>query len=163
LRVADYTQNSENKAQVMKEFEEGHISLLFAMKCLDEGVDIPRTEVAIFCSSTGTPRQFIQRRGRVIRTHPHKEYARIYDLVVFPEKSDIFMGQSADSLERNFIKSELKRVVEFARLAQNYGSAMEACNEASMGFNVDVYALQDEIQGYEIQVYGSEDCEDEEK
>ena len=49
------------------------------MKCLDEGVDVPRTEIAIFCSSTGNPRQYVQRRGRVLRLHDDKEKAIIYD------------------------------------------------------------------------------------
>ena len=62
---------TERKA-ILQGFENGQINVLFAMKCLDEGVDIPRAEYGIFVSSTGNPRQFIQRRGRLLRKHPAK-------------------------------------------------------------------------------------------
>jgi superfamily II DNA or RNA helicase len=157
LRLAAYTQNSENKKETLVNFERGTINMLFAMKCLDEGVDIPRTELAIFCSSTGTPRQFVQRRGRVIRTHPEKEIATIHDLVVFPNRKGF--GQTS-ALESKFVKSELTRVVQFASLASNYNEAMDTCNEVAMKFDVDVYALQYELEQYEIDLYGSADFEE---
>ena len=75
--VAQYTSESEDKGNLLHSFENGKIDVLLSMKCLDEGVDIPRTEQAIFCSSTGNPRQFIQRRGRILRKHPEKKFARL--------------------------------------------------------------------------------------
>lgn len=71
------------------------------MKCLDEGVDIPRTEQAIFCSSTGNPRQFIQRRGRILRKHDEKRFAKIFDLVVIPKVAVHGLGYD---IERNLVK-----------------------------------------------------------
>ena len=58
------------------------------MKCLDEGVDIPQTALAFFCASTGNPKQFIQRRGRVLRQAEGKDFAIIHDLVVIPNLID---------------------------------------------------------------------------
>ena len=86
------------------------------MKCLDEGVDVPRSEMAIFCASTGNPRQFIQRRGRILRKHPDKHMAVIHDLVVVPE---INSEQENYAMERNLLQSELKRVHDFAILSEN--------------------------------------------
>lgn len=86
------------------------------MKCLDEGVDVPRSELAIFCSSTGNPRQFIQRRGRVLRTHPKKKMAVLHDLVVAPE---INPNSRSYRMERAMLKSELIRVKNFALLSDN--------------------------------------------
>ena len=63
----------EDAPKVLKSFADGDIDILLAMKCLDEGVDIPRAEHAIFCSSTGNPRQFVQRLGRVLRKSKGKE------------------------------------------------------------------------------------------
>jgi superfamily II DNA or RNA helicase len=83
-----YTSSSDGREFTLKCFMEGQIDVLLSMKCLDEGVDIPRTERAIFCSSTANPRQFIQRRGRILRQHPDKHFATIYDLVVVPHISD---------------------------------------------------------------------------
>ncbi|MDQ9831353.1 helicase-related protein, partial [Acinetobacter baumannii] len=67
---------------ILDQFANGEIEVLTSMKCLDEGVDVPRSEMAIFCASTGNPRQFIQRRGRILRKHPDKHMAVIHDLVV---------------------------------------------------------------------------------
>jgi superfamily II DNA or RNA helicase len=149
IKSAAYTQLTENRDEVMELFSSGNIDMLFAMKCLDEGVDIPRTELAIFCSSTGTPRQFIQRRGRVLRTHKDKPLARIHDLVVFPSKID---GEETSELEKKLIKSELVRVVHFASLALNYNAAMQICDSIGNNYGVSVYALE-----YELDLYGSED------
>lgn len=75
------------------------------MKCLDEGVDVPRSELAIFCASTGNPRQFIQRRGRILRKHPDKHIAIIHDLVVAPEFDST---EENYNMERNLLKENCK-------------------------------------------------------
>ena len=86
------------------------------MKCLDEGVDVPRSELAIFCASTGNPRQFIQRRGRVLRKHPDKHMAEIHDLVVAPE---ISASSNSFRMEQILLKGELQRVKNFSMLSEN--------------------------------------------
>jgi superfamily II DNA or RNA helicase len=92
------------------------------MKCLDEGVDVPRTEQAIFCASTGNPRQFIQRRGRILRKAPNKTLATIYDLVVVPSVEHRVGNYNT---EKRLIENELKRVYEFAGLAINQMEALQ--------------------------------------
>ena len=72
--------------------------------------------MAIFCASTGNPRQFIQRRGRVLRTSPGKNYAYIHDLVVIPKVS---MTCPSFEMERRLLANELKRVNNFALLSIN--------------------------------------------
>jgi superfamily II DNA or RNA helicase len=116
LMINKFTANSKNREEILKDFETGKIHVLTSMKCLDEGVDVPRSELAIFCSSTGNPRQFIQRRGRVLRLHHDKLHAVIHDLVVIP---DVGQGESTFEMEKNIIKGELARVVDFSRLAIN--------------------------------------------
>ena len=100
----------------MKNFESGNVHVLTSMKCLDEGVDVPRSELAIFCASTGNPRQFIQRRGRVLRLHDDKTHATIHDLVVVPE---VGFEENTFEMEKGLVKKELERVVDFADLAMN--------------------------------------------
>ena len=85
VRVAGFTGETNDRSFLLDSFETGKIDVLTAMKCLDEGVDIPRAELAIFCSSTGNPRQFIQRRGRILRQHIDKSHAVIHDLIVIPK------------------------------------------------------------------------------
>lgn len=115
ITVKQFTSNTKNRENILKNFEEGIIHVLTSMKCLDEGVDIPRSELAIFCASTGNPRQFIQRRGRVLRLHEDKIHAVIHDLVVIPEISD----NNTFEMEKGLVKKELERVVDFANLSMN--------------------------------------------
>lgn len=118
LKINSYTAEDEDLNEILKGFSEGKIEMLFAMKMLDEGVDVPRAEVGIFASSTGNPRQFIQRRGRLLRKHKDKANAIIYDMVVVPRLNDA----NADTyrMERNQVKTELQRVAHFSSLSMNF-------------------------------------------
>jgi superfamily II DNA or RNA helicase len=141
--VTQYTSDSEDKENVLRQFELGNINLLLSMKCLDEGVDIPRTELAIFCSSTGNPRQFIQRRGRILRRHENKSFATIYDMVVIPS-----LTQDPDDfeLEQSLVKKELERVVNFAYMAINKYPAMETFKDVCEQYQLNLDTIQLELQ-----------------
>lgn len=115
IMVKQYTSRTIDRDDVIEKFQNGDVDVLTSMKCLDEGVDVPRSELAIFCASTGNPRQFVQRRGRVLRTHDDKTYAVIHDLVVIPEPND----ESTYDMEKNMIAKELERVIDFSCLALN--------------------------------------------
>ena len=65
--IKQFTSHTNKKEDILEEFARGDIDVLTSMKCLDEGVDVPRSELAIFCASTGNPRQFVQRRGRILK------------------------------------------------------------------------------------------------
>ena len=108
------------------------------MKCLDEGVDVPRSELAIFCSSTGNPRQFIQRRGRVLRLHRDKIHAVIHDLVVVPEMAE----DSTYNMERRLVEKELSRVVDFADLAMNKSDTYEVFKETLIYYGLNLNDLK---------------------
>ena len=114
--VKKFTSDVKGRSEILDKYAKGEIEVLTSMKCLDEGVDVPRSEMAIFCASTGNPRQFIQRRGRILRKHPDKHMAIIHDLVVAPE---ISRGQENYNMERSLLKGELKRVRDFAVLSEN--------------------------------------------
>lgn len=114
--VRQFTSESTDRDAMLKGFADGSIDVLTSMKCLDEGVDVPRSELAIFCASTGNPRQFIQRRGRVLRTHKDKRFAVIHDLIVIP---DNVFDEECYTLEKKLVESELKRVRDFALLSEN--------------------------------------------
>ena len=99
----------------MKKFADGSYKALVAIKCLDEGVDVPVAENAIILSSTSNPREHIQRRGRLLRTHPGKDIAIIDDLIVLPNSLDKLTNS-----ERNIINKELDRYIEFMESAKNF-------------------------------------------
>lgn len=130
---------TRNRKKILDEFSKGKIAVLTAMKCLDEGIDIKRAETAIFCSSTGNPRQFIQRRGRILRTHRDKKYAVIYDLVVVPMLTNQYFEDSLQ-MERNILEGELHRVHEFAELSLNHYQALQTLEVTAKTFGLDIYS-----------------------
>ena len=136
-----YISGLDDAPNILKSFANGDIQILLSMKCLDEGVDIPRAEHAIFCSSTGNPRQFVQRRGRVLRKSKDKEKAKIWDLIVTPPN----VVEDAEGIERNMFISEVKRIVNFAALADNqidilYGELKAYCEM----LRIDLFAMLEE-------------------
>jgi DNA phosphorothioation system restriction enzyme len=120
-KVSTYTAQTslEEREVLRRQFESGELQGLVAIRCLDEGVDIPAIQTAVILASSGNPRQFIQRRGRVLRPHPKKERATIFDMIVLPPDLD----RKTLEVERNLLRKELLRFVEFADLADNAGEA----------------------------------------
>ena len=143
IKMNSYTSEDQNLDEILRGFEDGKIEVLFAMKMLDEGVDIPRAEVGIFASSTGNPRQFIQRRGRLLRKHKDKAYATIYDMVVIP-KLDSNFGELYN-IERNLVKNELNRVAYFASLSMNFYDSKESLNEVCKKYDLDLDTIINEL------------------
>jgi superfamily II DNA or RNA helicase len=107
---------------LLKNFGEGKYQSLVAMKCLDEGVDVPPARTAILMASSGNPREYIQRIGRVIRRYPGKSEATIYDLIVLPSLGSL-PGELID-IERRIIEKELRRYEEISRIAINNAEAL---------------------------------------
>jgi superfamily II DNA or RNA helicase len=77
------------REELLRDFASGRLQALVAIRCLDEGVDVPRTETAYILASSTNPRQFIQRRGRVLRRAPGKHTATIYDFITVPDLDDL--------------------------------------------------------------------------
>lgn len=138
IMVKQFTSGSKERESILKEFEKGRIDVLTSMKCLDEGVDIPRSELAIFCASTGNPRQFIQRRGRVLRLHDDKFHATIHDLVVVPQISG---DDKTFEMEKNLLKKELERVVDFSVLSMNKVDTYNALDNVLDYYNINLNDL----------------------
>jgi superfamily II DNA or RNA helicase len=134
--VRQFTSESTDREPMLKDFATGKIDVLTSMKCLDEGIDVPRSELAIFCASTGNPRQFIQRRGRVLRTHKDKHVAIIHDLVVVP---NICFDNDSFELERNLVAGELKRVRDFAMLSENLFDTDRELHDVLKHYNLSIF------------------------
>ncbi|RZK02227.1 MAG: hypothetical protein EOO43_23475 [Flavobacterium sp.] len=133
--VKQFIANSNERNKIIKEYSEGKIHVLTSMKCLDEGIDVPRSEYAIFCASTGNPRQFIQRRGRILRKHQDKNYAVIHDLVVIPKNTN---DMTTFQMERSLVQKELERVVNFSNLADNKTYTYEVFKEILDEYNLNL-------------------------
>ncbi|MGV9325247.1 DEAD/DEAH box helicase family protein [Streptosporangium sandarakinum] len=98
--------------------------VIVAIKCLDEGVDIPSVSHALILASSKNPREFIQRRGRVLRTAAGKSLAYVHDTIVLPRREDFDTATSGHSLDP-IISGELARAVEFAQNADNPAAAAD--------------------------------------
>lgn len=134
--VRKFVSGIQDRDEVLRKFSTGETEVLTSMKCLDEGVDVPRSELAIFCASTGNPRQFIQRRGRILRKHPDKHIAIIHDLVVAPEFDS---AEENYNMERNLLKGELQRVKDFAGLSENPAFAYTELEEITNYYNLSIF------------------------
>ena len=133
VTVRKFVSGQKDRDEILNDFAEGKLQVLTSMKCLDEGVDVPRSELAIFCASTGNPRQFIQRRGRVLRTHPDKKMAELHDLVVIPEVNPY---SESYRMEQSLVRGELQRVKNFSNLSEN-----PSYSELELRKVLDHYAL----------------------
>ena len=134
--VKKFTSGIKERSSILDDFATGKLEVLTSMKCLDEGVDVPRSELAVFCASTGNPRQFIQRRGRILRNHPDKHRAEIHDLVVAPV---INAGDECFSMEQSLLKSELKRVRDFATMSENADYAYSELEEVLSYYGLSLF------------------------
>lgn len=117
--TADETVNRERTKQIIKSFQDGEIQILTAKRVLDEGVNIPQIRKAFILASTTVERQWVQRRGRLLRTCRaiDKTHSVIHDLLALPPGMD----EGLDPDARALVRSELRRAQEFARLARNAG------------------------------------------
>ncbi|GCC53212.1 hypothetical protein SanaruYs_34550 [Chryseotalea sanaruensis] len=145
ILVNEFISGMKNRDEILDQFQEGHIDVIASMKCLDEGVDIPRAETAIFCSSTGNPRQFIQRRGRILRKHKDKRFASIHDLIVIPKLNKESGDTENYNLERSLVRTELERVMYFASLSKNPYYTEDTFSEVCKKYNLNIYNIQKEL------------------
>lgn len=113
-------EDEEERDRLLNGFEKGEWDALVAMKCLDEGVDVPATQRAILMSNSGNPKQFIQRRGRVLRKAEGKKKSIIHDMFVVPSMNP---GDEIPAAEKTILERELDRFEEFAENAMNKHSA----------------------------------------
>lgn len=102
---------SEREVLIDK-FDKGNLKALVAIKCLDEGVDVPSADKVIIMSSSTNPMEYVQRRGRVLRKFPGKKIATIYDMVVLPDDDGL-------ELTKSIRDTEIKRLYDFIESAKN--------------------------------------------
>lgn len=109
---------------LLRRFQTGDdLRVLVAMRCLDEGVDIPDARVGYLLASSSNPRQFIQRRGRLLRPSPEtgKDRAEILDYLAVPPAA----APVNFDVERNLLARELERADEFGKLSDNYERTLD--------------------------------------
>lgn len=134
MKVSQFTskENMKERSILKEEFQKGEmLQALIAIKCLDEGVNIPAIKIAFILASTTNPKEYIQRRGRVLRLAAGKKYSQIFDFITIPYdiKEVVSLTQNDISPFETLIKNEISRGLEFARIAINSFSARKVLND----------------------------------
>lgn len=151
MRVGRFTsqESSQERAQIRSAFAEGSmLQALVAIKCLDEGVNIPSIKTAFILASSTNPKEYIQRRGRVLRKFPGKEYAVIYDFITLPFPVDSLGYQKQDSINstKGLVKREIIRMLDFAEIAENPSETYDLIFDLKHGFGV----TEDDLKSEEV-------------
>lgn len=155
MKVSKFTaeENIDERNLIKEHFKNGDdLQAIVAIKCLDEGVNIPGIKTAFILASTTNPKEYIQRRGRVLRKSPStgKKYAEIYDFVTLPRPLDDVSGLTLEQIKRDIslVKNELTRVMEFGRLSMNTMEAQtliwEICDCYQLPYDLSV-EIEEEI------------------
>lgn len=154
MEVSQFTskESVEEREVLKREFSAGDtLKVLIAIKCLDEGVNIPKIKTAFILASTTNPKEYIQRRGRVLRLAEGKEYAEIYDFITLPHDTESVTSLTETQVKRNstLVKNELRRAEEFSRIAVNMVESASLIDEIK-----DAYGIQELNWNNEEEDYG---------
>ena len=143
MKVARYTsrENIEQRTMIKERYKNGDdLQVVVAIKCLDEGVNIPSIKTAFILASSTNPREYIQRRGRVLRKFEGKKYSYIYDFVTLPIELCDKNKYSKEYLSnfKSLARNEIDRIKEFSSLAENEHESDVLINDIT-----DIFGLND--------------------
>lgn len=154
MKVTHFTSNesAEEREIIKNKFAMADpYQAIVAIKCLDEGVNIPSIKTAFILASTTNPKEYIQRRGRVLRLAKNKPYAVIYDFVTLVKPLDEVNPYSADyNCERALAKRELARIKEFGEISLNSRDSDELINDIECAYELSDEDLEGIDDGSEF-------------
>lgn len=155
MKVTHFTSNeSAEEREVIKQCfaTASPYQAIIAIKCLDEGVNIPSIKTAFIIASTTNPKEYIQRRGRVLRLAKDKPYAVIYDFVTLTEPMEDINPYNPDfNCEKALAKRELQRIKEFGKIAKNARDSDELINDIESAFGITEKETEEAIDGDEFE------------
>jgi len=146
MKVSQFTSREDIKERekIKFEFTNGeYLKVLIAIKCLDEGVNIPAINTAFILASTSNPKEYIQRRGRVLRLFPGKEHANIYDFITLPYSLEDTSSLTQLQIDNviGLVKNELQRCSEFSKLARNKYESESVINKIKEAYHIDDFKI----------------------
>lgn len=151
MRVSKFTseEDAAERERIKADFDEGeHLQAVVAIRCLDEGVNIPSIKTAFILASSTNPKEYVQRRGRVLRLFKGKTHAVIYDFITLP-----FALELTDQVEPEVLESgkslalrEIVRMKDFAAIAENPFDSDDLISQiqSAYGIEFDTEDLEDE-------------------
>lgn len=138
LKVRNFTfrESPEEREEILRDIASGFLDGVVAIRCLDEGIDVPDLRMGFLLASSTNPRQFVQRRGRLLRHAPGKKRAIIHDFIIQPPDFGGTLDDASFNLERNFFQRELRRITELCQTAENGPEAMHVLRELRSKYNL---------------------------
>lgn len=149
MRISKFTaeENADERERIKADFAEGtHLQALVAIRCLDEGVNIPSIDTAFILASSTNPKEYVQRRGRVLRKYPGKKYAVIYDFVTLPVSLEELDAVDDEIIEgsKSLAIREIERMKDFAAIAENPFDSDELIAEIQDGYRIECIIDEEE-------------------
>lgn len=142
MKVTHFTssETATEREQIKKQFADADpYQAIVAIKCLDEGVNIPSIKTAFILASSTNPKEYIQRRGRVLRKADNKPYAVIYDFITLPTQLDyVSIGSESSKYDLSLIRKEILRMKEFGEISRNPSDADQLIKELSETYGLDM-------------------------
>lgn len=140
MEVSRFTseEDIETRKVITERFKSEKLQAIIAIKCLDEGVNIPSIKTAFILASTTNPKEYIQRRGRVLRKWPGKKYAELYDFVTLPRVLDTVLNYTKEEIkgDLSLVKNELRRIKEFSSIAMNKMDSLSLIDEIQSTYQI---------------------------
>lgn len=152
FKATEFTseENTAQRLDIINAFTNGDIQALVAIKCLDEGLNIPAIRTAFILASSTNPKEYIQRRGRVLRKYEGKKYAEIYDFITLPYSLD--RATITPYIEKKhiygLIRREFERLNDFSKTAINSSDSNEIINKIEEAFELNKIKM--ECDDYEL-------------
>ena len=146
MAVRHFTSNesAKEREEIKVQFAETNpYQALIAIKCLDEGVNIPSIKTAFILASSTNPKEYIQRRGRVLRKYPGKDYAVIYDFVTLPKPLNEVDAYEDNKSEISLARREIARMKEFGHISQNPQETDKLIKEITVAYGLDMIKNQE--------------------
>ena len=149
MRVTKFTSEEDagERERIKADFADGsHLQALVAIRCLDEGVNIPSIKTAFILASSTNPKEYVQRRGRVLRKFPGKKYATIYDFITLPIPLDDVNQYELETIEsvKSLASREIVRMKDFASIAENPFDSDALIGEIQRQYDIDDYLEEEE-------------------
>lgn len=142
MRVSKFTseEDASERERIKADFDEGeHLQAVVAIRCLDEGVNIPSIKTAFIMASSTNPKEYVQRRGRVLRLFKGKTHAVIYDFITLP-----FALEATDQVEPDVLESgkslalrEIMRMKDFAAIAENPFNSDDLISQIQSAYGIE--------------------------
>lgn len=144
MRISKFTseETAQEREALKSAFDEGkHLQALVAIRCLDEGVNIPSIKTAFILASSTNPKEYIQRRGRVLRKYPGKNKAVIYDFITLPIAIDEVENYPPEVVKSTWglVIREIERMKDFAGISENPWDVDSLINQIEDAYKLNTF------------------------